>query len=562
MAIDMTPEQREIGKTNFQRVVGQMAIAEEDARKKGVSRRDFMKGLLAAGGAAVPTAAAYYGYSHDKLDGKPVKAAIIGAGDEGGVLVGEHNPAYLEFIAVCDIRPSNQKRIFKGEDKGPRRGLERIYGKEAGKSIKVFTDYKKMLDEMPDIEAVVIALPLNLHAPVAIECMNRGKHVLCEKLMAWSIGQCKDMIKTAKDKDRVLSIGHQRHYSLLYAHAVEVLNAGVLGDVKHIRALWHRNNTWPKAGEGGPYRDSWHPAVDPLDRDALLNDTQKYGFRSIEELVRWRLYKHTGGGLMAELGSHQLDACSIFLGKVRPLYVSGYGGKLFYRDNRNIEDHVFVTFEFPGKDYYAGDKDEPVRAKQDRGALKDENDKVVVTYSSINTNSFEPYGECVMGSRGTMLVEAEQQVMLWTERDPTKEGGPARSTAVSVSSGGGPALDTSSTTGPAASAAVATGAASLGSGIPSRGYREEMEHFAYCIRMWKQGGNTEDRPKPRCDGTSAMADAIIAITANLAMRGTRANSNQPSRIAFKPEWFDPQNSAVPDAEMAKDIEDELGEKKA
>ena len=77
--------------------------------------------------------------------------------------------------------------------------------------------------------------------------MKAGKHVLCEKLMAWNISQCKEMIKVAKETDRILSIGHQRHYSMLYAHAVEVLNAGVLGDIKHIRALWHRNNSWPRS---------------------------------------------------------------------------------------------------------------------------------------------------------------------------------------------------------------------------------------------------------------------------------------------------------------------------
>ena len=100
MAIDLTPEQKEIGKANFNRMVGHY----------GQSRRDFMKGLL-AGTAVLPVAAAgYYGYS--KLHGSPVKAGLIGAGDEGGVLVGEHNPEYLEFIAYSDIRPSNQKRIF------------------------------------------------------------------------------------------------------------------------------------------------------------------------------------------------------------------------------------------------------------------------------------------------------------------------------------------------------------------------------------------------------------------------------------------------------------------
>src|SRR5215468_8460951 len=111
MAIDLTPEQKEIGKANFQRVVG----------GHGLTRRDFMKGVLAAGATLPVTAAAYYGY--EKLHGKPVKAGLIGAGDEGGVLVGEHNPDYLEFIAYSDIRPYNQARIFTGEPTGPRLGF-------------------------------------------------------------------------------------------------------------------------------------------------------------------------------------------------------------------------------------------------------------------------------------------------------------------------------------------------------------------------------------------------------------------------------------------------------
>src|SRR5947208_12419385 len=102
----------------------------------------------------------------------------------------------------------------------------------------------------------------------------------------------------------------------------------------------------------------------------------------MEELVRWRLFNRTGAGLMAELGSHQLDACSIFLGKVHPLAVSGVGGKFFYHDDREIDDHVYCTFEFPGKGHF-GDKEQKT--------IKDKNDVVVVTYSSINTNSFEAY---------------------------------------------------------------------------------------------------------------------------------------------------------------------------
>ena len=77
-------------------------------------------------------------------------------------------------------------------------------------------------------------------------------------------------------------------------------------------------------------------------------------------------------------------------------------------------------------------------------------------------------------------------------------------------------------------------------GTPSRGYREEMEHLAYCI--WMQGQGTErDNAElnPRCDGRAAMADAIIALTANKAMKNK-------VRIDFDEKWFDAALPDVPD----------------
>jgi predicted dehydrogenase len=542
MSLYLTPERKAQGKANFETAVGTY----------GVTRREFMKGFLAGGTAAGLSAAAYFGYEKFK-DGKPVKAGLIGAGDEGGVLVGEHNPDYLQFVAVADLRPSNRERIFKGEEPpSPRQGFERKYGKQARQQIQVYDDYKKLL-ERKDIEAVVIALPLHLHAPVAIDAMKAGKHVLCEKLMAWNVSQCKEMIRVADETDRILAIGHQRHYSLLYAHAVEVLRSGELGDIKYIRALWHRNNSWPLFKDGKEqkdahnhplYKDGWWPAIPDEDRKELEGKIRQLGYKSMEELVRWRLYNRTGGGLMAELGSHQLDACSIFLGKVHPLAVSGLGTRSFYRDQyrageREVDDQVFVTFEFPGKDYYAD---------KERRVVKDKDDIVVVTYSSISTNQFEPYGECVAGSRATMLVQLEHDVMLFPERNPNKPADLGKPTTISVAtvSAGKPALDASASTGPVEPArALALGQASLGAEPPSHGYREEMEDFAYCIRLWNQS-DRKDRRLPRCHGRVAMADAVIALTSNIAM-----HKNQ--RIEYRPEWFDAGSKEVPDGEAKAQI---------
>jgi predicted dehydrogenase len=370
------------------------------------------------------------------------------------------------------------------------------------------------------------------------------------------------MIRVAEETDRILSIGHQRHYSLLYAQAAMAVRAGVLGDLKHIRALWHRNNSWPKLNSKGEptgeLRDGWSPEIRKEDEQALKDVIRsKWGYKDLKELVRWRLYQRTGGGLMAELGSHQLDACSIFLTanarrnypgegddfKLMPLAVSGIGGKYFYTDDREAEDSVFVTFEFPGPTYYAVDKD-----GRSTRQVANKKDIVVVTYSSINTNAFESYGECLMGSRGTMVVEMEQKAMLFGERDPNlKESSDPRSTAVTVATvgAGQPVIDTTSTSGPALGKGGGGAGIGADAGPVSRGYREEMEDFAYCIRVRDQGSE-KDRRQVRCHGRVAMADAIMALTSNRAMK-------RQERIEFRPEWFDPRHKDVPDPDMKPEI---------
>ena len=103
----------------------------------------------------------------------------------------------------------------------------------------------------------------------------------------------------------------------------------------------------------------------------------------------------------------------------------------------------------------------------------------------------------------------------------------------------------SSSTAPAERRAQAVGANALSANPPSRGYREEMEHLAYCIRMRDQG-TAADRAtlQPRCPGRAAMADAIVALTANQAMK-------HRARIEFRAEWFDPLTDAVPDRDMVE-----------
>jgi hypothetical protein len=167
-----------------------------------------------------------------------------------------------------------------------------------------------------------------------------------------------------------------------------------------------------------------------------------------------------------------------------------------------------------------------------------------------------------MGSRATLVVEEEQTAAIYPGTDPNKKKPVDKGMSVSVTAGaaGAPVVDSTSTTGDVDPAEIrAVGQAALGPRPISRGYREEMEDFAYCIRMhaqakgeekkaWREGpaGKPGEPRGPRCHGKVAMADAIIALTSNIAMETHQ-------RIEFDPKWFELSDDPSKDAEEVPEV---------
>jgi hypothetical protein len=135
-----------------------------------------------------------------------------------------------------------------------------------------------------------------------------------------------------------------------------------------------------------------------------------------------------------------------------------------------------------------------------------------------------------------LVVQTESEALLY----PPSPVGRATSVTVTTTPSGQPALD-SWGSGPAPAAAAA-GPAGPSNRTYSRGYREEMEHLAYCIKMRDQG-MARDREDliPRCHGRAAMADAIIALASNQAFREQR-------RLPFPETWFQGQGQ-VPEWDL-------------
>jgi len=561
----LSPEEKAVGCENFHAALGSKPI-----------RRQFLKKAIkddvASGRGLGPM---YFGY--DKSISEPVRVGVIGTGDEGSVLIGAINPNFITVKSIADIRPYNVWRAFHGDFYSKtahrvRPGLLSVFGwkdeSEGKKNVKVYGPYEELIAnaKADGIEAVIIALPLHLHAPAAVAAMKAGLHVLTEKLMGHSVHECKEMARVAKQTDLLLATGHQRHYNILYNDSVEMIRKGLLGDLHHIRAQWHRGNL--------PGKDSWQQPMpreakpDDLQADSLDNklkswsaklkqlrgkksksvaewenkvaqvraqiadavDAKKYGYEdrqlkdasgkaiydrpAIEELIRWRLWDRTGGGLMAELGSHQLDAASIFIAaahdgvKQYPLNVVAACNRPLFPADRDVEDHVYCVIEFPAPGY---DPNDPDNARK----------KIGVQYASINGNGFGGYGETVLGTKGTLLLETEKKAMLYRTHETnskTRIVTPKGVASLRVDDKGDPE-----------SAAIGT----LGTLPADRGYTEQLEHWASCIR------NRSPENLPHCHPKVALGDAVIALVTNMAARDGR-------RIEFQKEWFDIERDETPE----------------
>jgi predicted dehydrogenase len=397
--------------------------------KREIGRRNFIKAV-----AATPVAGALIWKA---VSMRPVRAGIIGTGGQGGVLLENSPPSHIRISAVCDILPQNRERALE------------IARERHDPEAKAYADYRELLDRR-DLEAIIIAAPLWLHAPITIDALEAGKHVFCEKTMARGIDECRRMLDAARSARKNLQIGHQRTYNPLYHEAKQLIDAGTIGDIYHVRSAWHRNSTWRREVPESDF------------------DPSPWGYPDLEHLTNWRLYKDYSLGLMAELASHQLQAVSWFFGRL-PERVFGTGGIYRYQDGRELPDHVYLIYEYPGN--------------------------LTVTYSSIQSNAWDHYYEAFFGTTGTIIMSSEQEALLFYE-------GGAEPTELKVENveGDVPVMQASESR-----ARDAAGQSVAGDSIGFNAltaYRLELEGFAQTIRT--------GRPN-LCDGVEGMNAAVATI---------------------------------------------------
>jgi predicted dehydrogenase len=286
----------------------------------GFTRRDFLATGAKLGAAII--AAPYLSRAAPAAGGgDSLNVAIVGCGEQGRVLM---NASFripdIRFRAVCDIWPYN------------RRYGERLL-KKFGHDPVPFEDYREMLAATPDLDAVIVATPDFMHAEHTNAALRAGKHVYCEKLMSNTVEGARSMVRTAREAGRLLQIGHQRRSNprYIYAHDRILREARLLGRVTNAAAQWNRSVT----------DDLGFPAGQGLAEEVL----HKYGYGDMHEFRNWRWFRRYSGGVISDLGAHQIDIFNWMLG-ANPVSVIAGGGRDYYT-NHEWYDNVFVIYEYP-----------------------------------------------------------------------------------------------------------------------------------------------------------------------------------------------------------------------
>lgn len=327
-----------------------------------MDRRTFLHSTAAIG-AGLFAGGGVFGAEAGKPD--PLNVGLIGLGEQCQRLVlkaiidAKNDTAEnIRFKAICDVSPYKLK-LFNGRLRAFKH------------DVTAYEDYEKMLADEKDLDAVIIATPDWIHAPVSIACLKAGINVYCEKEMSNSLEEAKKMVETARSTKKLLQIGHQRRSNPRYIVAEDIIGKYRLtGRIKNANAQWNR----PVSGHSVPL-----PTGKAIVDDAIL---KKHGYGSMQELVNWRWYEKYGGGPLGDLGSHQIDIFSWFLGDVNPTSVLAAGGKDYYKYQH--DEDVMAVYEY----------------QSNMGTVR-------AFYQVLNTCGYGTYGayyETFMGDVATLLI--------------------------------------------------------------------------------------------------------------------------------------------------------------
>lgn len=294
----------------------------------GVSRRHFFFGSLLAG--AVPAAgfgsvpslrALGYKPFYDKLN-----VAAIGCGGQGGVILNQA-AATENIVAMCDVDENRAASNFKKFDKAPK-----------------YKDFRVMLDkEGKNIDACTIGIPDHMHATVALQAMQRGKHVYVEKPLTRTPWEARLLMDAAAKYKVATQMGNQGYSHEAIRTAAEIVWSGEIGDVTEVHVS-ASPGTHP-TGLGAPPKETSVPSN--IDYQLWLGGASMRPYAAEYAPYNWRGFFDFGTGQLGNWGIHTMGPVNLALQLGAPVSVEliSIEGK----SNITMPNRAVLCFEFAAR---------------------------------------------------------------------------------------------------------------------------------------------------------------------------------------------------------------------
>ena len=306
----------------------------QDKDKSALSRRDFIKvagigaaGLMVSSVAKSPV----YAVAPAKVLGAndKIKIAIVGVGGQGGghlnMIKGQPAAQNVQLTAVCDLW--DKRRLCAAKAAGVPES-------------KAYSDYRKLLEDN-DVDAVVIGTPEHWHARIAVDAMNSGHHVYCEKPMCRTLKEVEEIQKAVAGNKVAFQVGSQGCSDAKWHTAAEQIKLGKLGKIVWSQGSYCRNS---KDGE-------WEYGIDPdcvpgktLDWNTWTQPVGKTEWNP-EYYFRWRKFKKFSAGILSDLFPHRLHPLMVALGPKYPVQVACIGSIIAHPD-RDVADTTQILVKF------------------------------------------------------------------------------------------------------------------------------------------------------------------------------------------------------------------------
>ncbi|MFC1793581.1 Gfo/Idh/MocA family protein [Planctomycetota bacterium] len=323
-----------------------------------ISRRKFLGGIAAGAAFTIVPRTVLSGNGHVPPSDKTT-LALIGMGGQGHVnLFNFLQLDQVQVVAVCDVNREGggyiswdwmqgKERKLGGREPA-RRLVDEHYAKQKGvgeyRGCKAYADFRELL-EQEDVDAVMVATPDHTHAVVTKAVIERGKHVYCEKPLAYSVHEARQITEAARQAKVATQLGNHGQASEEARLVQEFILDGAIGPVHEVHiVLGPRFWDAPASGSRPPET----PGVpNGLDWDLWLGPAPERPYHPAYHPWRWRDWRDFGTGPLGDMGCHVLSTVFKALKLAYPVSVEAVCAEI----GPEVHPRSFkVQYEFPARD--------------------------------------------------------------------------------------------------------------------------------------------------------------------------------------------------------------------